>query len=480
MQMQVDGEDNGRYGDGELEGDGDGIDGDMIDDIEDDEDPLQGRQADVKAIAKLMSSKQVQDLLQKVATFQSTPRTAADNMGPVEEDPEYKVLVGANNMMFDIDTEILLVHKFIRDHYSKRFPELESLVPNALDFARTVKAIGNEMDLMNVVDLKPLLPSATVMIVTVTATTTSGQALSETELASVLEACDLALLLESTKRELLEYVESRMSFIAPNISAIIGPTTAAKIMGIAGGLSALSKIPACNLLVLGKVGKGGDTGGLFAKGQLKHAGFIYYSDIVQSVPKEYRVKASRMVAAKCTLAARIDRAREHSDGYLGKQFRDEIVRKLEKSLEPPPTKSIKALAVPTEGRKSRRAGRRIRKLKEKFAVTDAQKMQNRLKFGEAEEEVLVGDTVKGLGLIGGQTGRVRALQADQNKKIGVARKHRVITGGGSGATSGLSSSLAFTPVQGIELENPEAVAARKRAAVQEANDKYFGTGKKRA
>ena len=32
-------------------------------------------------------------------------------MGPVEEDPEYKVLVGANNMMFDIDTEILLVHK---------------------------------------------------------------------------------------------------------------------------------------------------------------------------------------------------------------------------------------------------------------------------------------------------------------------------------------------------------------------------------
>ena len=93
---------------------------------------------------------------------------------------------------------------------------------------------------MNVVDLKPLLPSATVMIVTVTATTTSGQALSETELASVLEACDLALrkdptnicfffeqkpyptVLESTKRELLEYVESRMSFIAPNISAIIG------------------------------------------------------------------------------------------------------------------------------------------------------------------------------------------------------------------------------------------------------------------
>lgn len=31
-----------------------------------------------------------------------------------------------------------IIHKFIRDKYSKRFPELESLVPNALDYIRTV------------------------------------------------------------------------------------------------------------------------------------------------------------------------------------------------------------------------------------------------------------------------------------------------------------------------------------------------------
>lgn len=35
-----------------------------------------------------------------------------------------------------------IIHKFIRDKYSKRFPELESLVPNALDYIRTVKASG--------------------------------------------------------------------------------------------------------------------------------------------------------------------------------------------------------------------------------------------------------------------------------------------------------------------------------------------------
>lgn len=37
-----------------------------------------------------------------------------------------------------------IIHKFIRDKYSKRFPELESLVPNALDYIRTVKVSAED------------------------------------------------------------------------------------------------------------------------------------------------------------------------------------------------------------------------------------------------------------------------------------------------------------------------------------------------
>lgn len=40
-----------------------------------------------------------------------------------------------------------------------------------------------------------------------------------------------------------------MSALAPNLSAIIGTTTAAKLLGVAGGLSALAKMPACNVHV---------------------------------------------------------------------------------------------------------------------------------------------------------------------------------------------------------------------------------------
>lgn len=42
-----------------------------------------------------------------------------------------------------------------------------------------------------------------------------------------------------------------MVFIAPNLSALVGSSVAAKLIAAAGGLAALSKIPACNLILLG-------------------------------------------------------------------------------------------------------------------------------------------------------------------------------------------------------------------------------------
>lgn len=49
--------------------------------------------------------------------------------------------------------------------------------------------------------------------------------------------------------QIFMYVSSRMNVLAPNLSAIVGTTTAAKLLGVAGGLSALAKMPACNVHV---------------------------------------------------------------------------------------------------------------------------------------------------------------------------------------------------------------------------------------
>lgn len=51
---------------------------------------------------------------------------------------------------------------------------------------------------------------------------------------------------------------------------------------------------------------------------------------------------------------------------------------------------------------------RARKAKEAYAQTELRKLQNRMAFGEAEEEVGAFDQTKGLGMIGVGTGKVRA------------------------------------------------------------------------
>ena len=86
-------------------------------------------------------------------------------------------------------------------------------------------------------------------------------------------------------------------------------------------------------------------------------------------------------------------------------------------------------------------------------MTDVRKAANRMNFNQAEEEV--GLEGVGVGVVGAEgAGRLR-MNTNQSKKLQKdAAKYAMKKFGNSGAASGLSSSLAFTPVQGIELANP--------------------------
>lgn len=61
----------------------------------------------------------------------------------------------------------------------------------------------------------------------------------------------MALQLDTDKTVILDLVSKRMHRIAPNLSEVVGTEIAAKLMGVAGGLINLAKMPACNVQVLG-------------------------------------------------------------------------------------------------------------------------------------------------------------------------------------------------------------------------------------
>jgi U4/U6 small nuclear ribonucleoprotein PRP31 len=89
------------------------------------------------------------------------------------------------------------------------------------------------------------------MSVTVAFSASSGRQLSDKEYQEVLKIADDVILLNSQKLKMLHFLETRMSNVAPNVSAIVGTRVAAKLIAAAGGIIELSKIPACNIQVLG-------------------------------------------------------------------------------------------------------------------------------------------------------------------------------------------------------------------------------------
>lgn len=62
----------------------------------------------------------------------------------------------------------------------------------------------------------------------------------------------------------------------------------------------------------------------------------------------FRQKAARLLAAKTTLASRVDFIHESSDGSIGKSLFEQIKQKIEKMLEPPPVKAAKPLPKPLD------------------------------------------------------------------------------------------------------------------------------------
>ncbi len=389
-----------------------------------------------------------------------------------------------NELIVHLDNEIVEVYNRVRDGYRQRFPELETLVQTPLEYVSVVKAIGNEEDLTKVAELDSLLPASTVMVLTVTATTTAGTGpLSVDTLNHVLHLCDLALRLDADKASVLRYLQRSMGRVAPNLTAFVGSEVAAKLMGAAGGLKQLSTIPACNVQVIGAKRKNlagfstksSNTGSIY--------GFVYDSALVQETPPSLRTKAAKLVGSKCSLLARVDAHGNHKNGSIGVSTKEEAKGKIAKWLEPPPARKAEVLPVPDAGenKKMKRGGRRARKMKEKYGLTDLKKAQNRMLFNQAEDEYFdgVGEETMGMGSLGKSGVRMvvgeqkQTLSDKAKKKYGLVGKgerdkgHRV---------TGLETSLAFTPVVGIELANPAGTGDKAGKDNDGTKSVYFGDG----
>ncbi|KAG8367121.1 hypothetical protein BUALT_Bualt16G0039600 [Buddleja alternifolia] len=204
--------------------------------------------------------------------------------------------------------------------------------------------------------------------------TTSGKPLPEEVLEKTIDACDRALALDSSMKKCCcckANGDSRWS---------------------------ISVMPACDVQLLSAKRK--NLAGFSTATLQFRVGYLEQTEIFQSTPPSLRMRVCRLLAAKSTPTARVDSVRGDPTGKTGRTFRAEIEKKIEKGQESAPAKQPKPLRVLDSEPKKKRGGRRLRKMKERYAITDMRKPANRMQFGVLEESSL-GDVLwEGYGMLG--------------------------------------------------------------------------------
>lgn len=120
------------------------------------------------------------------------------------------------------------------------------------------------------------------------------------------------------------YVERTARNVVPNLAALAGPTLAARLLSLAGGLAPLAKTSSSTMQVLGA------EEALFAhlRGSApspKH-GIIFTHEYVHGTRPADRGSAARALAGKLTIAARID----HYAGDRRPELADELDDRIER------------------------------------------------------------------------------------------------------------------------------------------------------
>merc|ERR1711874_253370 len=150
------------------------------------------------------------------------------------------------------------------------------------------------------------------------------------DIINIKHLCQQVVEIQEYRGQLYEYLKNRMMAIAPNLTVLVGELVGARLIAHAGSLMNLAKHPASTVQILGA------EKALFKALKTKHDtpkyGLIYHAQLVGSSGTKLKGKVSRMLAAKASLACRVDALGEETNTDLGIEHRAKVesrIRQLE-------------------------------------------------------------------------------------------------------------------------------------------------------
>jgi nucleolar protein 56 len=205
-----------------------------------------------------------------------------------------KLIVESVRALDELDQILNIVSERLREWYALHYPEVERKMQKNYAFAKAVSQGLTGEDSM-------------------------GTPLASDDHQIITSFAHQIVRLFDERKELEAYITTQTQKIAPNLSSLLGPVLAARLMSAVGGLDELSKLPSSTIQVLGA-----------EKALFRHLrtganppkhGLIFQHPLVNRAPRKQRGKISRSLAAKIAILSRVD-------CYSSRFVADEVEEKL--------------------------------------------------------------------------------------------------------------------------------------------------------
>ncbi|CAN6212622.1 unnamed protein product [Urochloa humidicola] len=240
------------------------------------------------------------------------------------------MVIQAIFLLDTLDKDINSFSMRVREWYSWHFPELVKIVNDNYLYAKIAKFAVNKSDLAEK-DI-PALANLTgdedkAKEIVEAAKASMGQDLSPVDLINVQQFAQRVMNLSEYRKNLYEYLVTKMNDIAPNLTSLIGEVVGARLISHAGSLSNLAKCPASTLQILGA--EKALFRALKTRGNTPKYGLIFHSSFIGRASAKNKGRMARYLANKCSIASRIDCYSESNTSIFGQKLREQVEERLD-------------------------------------------------------------------------------------------------------------------------------------------------------
>ncbi len=265
-----------------------------------------------------------------------------------ESASEDKHLIQAINSIDEIDEAISKLIERIREWYALYFPEMDNIKNNET----YIRLISQNKTKEEILKAKPeAFPQDMIDL---------EEDINPDDLKIMNNYAKSIYELQQSRKNIEDYIDSKMESIAPNLRLLVGSTLGAKLISHAGGIKRLAMYPSSTVQIMGAEKalfrhlKSGDRPPKY--------GLIYQHPQVRGSKWWNRGKIARMLAGKISLAVRRDVFTKTLDETLEDDFKAKV-EEIEKN-NPFPTKTTKRRKEEKSKTKSKRQkGKRKKKRK---------------------------------------------------------------------------------------------------------------------